>query len=80
VGINLGKIRIGGTVGRLLTGKGTEQVLGSAWGWLADIRDPIDRRDAGVLATVFHDSPLSPAELRAIAAGATAAANAKEAK
>lgn len=76
---NLFKIRIGGTVGRLLTGKGTEQVLGSAWGWLAEVRDPIDRRDAGALATIFHDSPLSPAELRVIAAAATSAASAKEA-
>ena len=74
-----GKIRIGGTVGKLLTGRGTEQVLGSAWGWLADVRDPIDRRDAGALATVFHGSPLSPAELRVIEKAARSAAAAKEA-
>ncbi len=49
---------------------GASQSLGSAWGWLADLRDPLTRNNVGEITRVLSGSGLTSDQLRALALAA----------
>ncbi len=52
---------------------GASQSLGSAWGWLADLRDPLKTNNVGEITRVLSGSGLTSDQLRALALAARAA-------